>query len=97
MEELRDYGWIEKVAHPMSGYNGDYDFCKFVGAVFIMDNGKYMAQITETVYHGDEDDEMFEYREDIDENSVVTTKSPEFENVKETEKWFDEFDMDYQG
>ena len=95
MKELTDYGFEEKIIHPMSGYNDSYDYCKFEGTMFELDNGKFQAQVTETVYHGDERDEGMEYKGDISE--VFVNKSEEFDTIEEAEKFLEDFELEYEG
>ena len=85
----------EKIVHPMSGYNGDYDFCKFLGEVIKKDNGKFIVQLTETVYHGDERDEHDESENDISDVSISATD--EFDTEEEAETFLENIELEYEG
>jgi len=85
----------EKIVHPMSGYNGSYDFCKFLGETIKKDNGKFIVQLTETVYHGDEEDEWRESESDI--SDVYISATDEFDTEEEADAFLDTIELEYEG
>jgi hypothetical protein len=78
-------GFDEKYEHPLSGYNNSYDYLKVEGEIVELTNGKFRANITETVYHGDEEDEGLEYECDIQDQGKYS--SPEFDTLEQAYKW----------
>lgn len=86
----------EKLYHPMSGYNNSYDYLKIEILFQELVNGKYRADVIETVYHGDERDKGEEYEEDKQE--TYSHSSPEFDTPEEAKEWVettDEIDWEY--
>ena len=63
-------------------------------------NGKFRADVTETVYHGPECDEGEEYDDDIDSEGPYKHSSPEFDTLDEAIAWSEDeenVNFDYQG
>ena len=89
------YGIREAIYHEMSGYNRSYDYALFESKVEVLEDGKFKGIITETIYHGDVEDNGEEYDCDKGETTVYA------EGVFETEEELDDFigctELEYQG
>jgi len=87
MTEIKEVvdGFEEKYIHPMSGYHNSYDYLKVEGDIVELVNGKFRADVTETIWHGDERDEGDEYKSDMQDQSKYS--SPEFDTADEAYTW----------
>ena len=88
-------GFEEKIYNPLTGYNDDYDYCKFEGDLIKKSNGKYVVVYTETIYHGYIDDDGYERESDIQEQKQEISK--EFKTAKEGYDYMENIELEYEG
>ena len=91
-------GANDKYVHPMSGYNNCYDYLEVNIDIQELENGKFRADVRETVWHGGEVDEGCELECDRSDESIFS--SPEFDTTDEAIAWTENEDnvtCEYEG